>query len=246
MTRQNVKEPLERLKLLGVDIGSIIDVGVNESTPSLMSAFPQHQHVLIEPIDDYFTAIKRNYSRFKFELLPYAANDVDGVVYLESEKKYGGRQVSHSRIVAEPNQSTREVKSLRLDTMLAGIELIEPLLLKIDVEGADVPEAILRGAPDTLRRSSCVVIEMTVPKFMDRARLIEAAGFQLFDLFDACYYRDTLWQVDAVFVRSELIAANQRLRPMSVLPFDPSVWQPMKPHVSLGERVRRFVARKLR
>jgi hypothetical protein len=51
-----------------------------------------------------------------------------------------------------------------------------PSLLKIDVEGPDVPAQILRGARDFLQRTSVVVIEMTVDKFMERAILLHETG----------------------------------------------------------------------
>ncbi len=222
---------LTNLKHAGVPIETIIDVGVNYSTPALMQAFPKHKHVLIEPISEYFPSIRTNYSGMDYELIEAAANDVDGDVFIESEAKFGDGKVSHSRIVDAPSAKTRTVPSLRLDTMLRPFGLAEPYLLKIDVEGADVPSAILRGATETLRKSSCVVIEMTVPKFVERAVLIADAGFQLFGIEDLCYYGGTLWQADVIFVRNDIIAANPKLRPMTIEPFDKDLWHQPRPPV---------------
>jgi hypothetical protein len=98
-------------------------------------------------------------------------------------------------------------------------------LLKIDVEGWEVPQKILAGAKNTLSRTSVVVIEMTVDTFLARANILAASGFALWDHVDLCYYDNALWQTDAIFVAKDLKAKMPSLAPMHRKPFNPKVWQ---------------------
>lgn len=220
---------LTSLRKAGVPIGTIIDVGVNSSTPTLINAFPTHKHILIEPISDYFDTIHRNYRGMNYHLVEAAANDKDGKVYIESAAKYGDGKISHSHIVDGPGPNRREVPSLKVDTILAGMSgLGQNFLLKVDIEGFRVTEAILDGAADTMKHSSIVMIEMTAPEMCEQMGLMGKAGFQLFELEDICYYDGVLWQMDGIFVRKDIIAANPALKPMSTPPFNPKLWQPMR------------------
>jgi hypothetical protein len=74
---------LERLKTMGMPIGSIIDVGVLSSTPDLIRAFPDKKHLLIEPIVEWNEPIARAYASIDHELVNVAASDADGEVALE-------------------------------------------------------------------------------------------------------------------------------------------------------------------
>jgi hypothetical protein len=51
------------LKALGVEFGSILDVGVSEDTPSLRVAFPGLQHYLFEAVAAHFPSKEKNYGR---------------------------------------------------------------------------------------------------------------------------------------------------------------------------------------
>ena len=67
---------------------------------------------------------------------------------------------------------------------------------------------MLAGAVETLKRTSIVMIEVTVHTMMPRLQRLMDAGFQLFDLTEPAYYDDSLWQCDAVFVRGDLYAGH--------------------------------------
>ncbi len=225
MRQTRLSDSLRALKSSGLPIGTILDVGIQYATPPLMEVFPDKKHILFEPIEDYFPQIAKNYAAIDHQLIHAAVSDSDGEVNIHSERKTLGNTISHSYIVKEATTASRLVKSLRLDTFLESADLLPPYLLKVDVEGAETPAAILRGAEKTLAQSSAVVIEMTVDRFMERARLLEAAGFGLWDLVDLCYYGDCLWQVDAVFVSLDYKAQIPALRPMAQKPFRPELWQ---------------------
>ena len=187
-------ESLRLLRRLELPIDTILDVGIQHSTPSLIEVFPDKRHILFEPIDDYFNQIAKNYSSVDYELVNAAVCDVDGTVTLHSERKTLGNEISHSWIVQKATETSRIVDSIRLDTFLSKKNRLGSCLLKIDVEGADIPASILQGGLETLANTSVVVIEMTVDRFMQRAKLLDQAGFDIWDIVDLCYYGDCLWR----------------------------------------------------
>lgn len=226
MTRKaQLAESLRILRTCGLPIHTILDVGVQHSTPPLLDVFPDKRHLLFEPIVEYHPYIMTNYSRVAHRIVGAAVSDIDGLVHLHSERRTRDNAISHSYIVMEEANSTRQVQSVRLDSFLARDEEQPPYLLKIDVEGAEIPTAILRGAPKTLSHTSAVVIEMTVDRFMQRAALLDFEGFDLWDLVDLCYYGDCLWQTDAVFVSRRYQSELPMLRPMHQPPFRRELWQ---------------------
>ena len=221
----STRESLQLLRDLGLSVGDVLDVGVQTGTPALVEVFPDRTHHLFEPVDDYFAAIERNYASIAHHLVHAAVSDAEGVVHLHSARKLGNAVISHSWITDAPSESTREVAAITLDHYLGRAAATGPYLLKVDVEGAAVPAAILRGAAQTLQQCAIVVIEMTVERFFERAALLEAAGFDLWDLTSLCYYGDCLWQFDAVYVRREDKRRLPALSPMHVQPFRREAWQ---------------------
>lgn len=218
-------ESLRLLRGLGLPVGTILDVGVRHLTWPLIEVFPDKKHVLFEPITDYFPQIRKYYASIDYELVNAAVYDVDGTVSIHSERKTLGDEISHSYIVQNATDTSHVVDCIRLDTFLLTRDIFCPYLLKIDVEGPDIPVAILQGCQQTLTQTSVVVIEMTVDRFVERASLLDKAGFGIWDIVDLCYYGECLWQVDALFVSRRYLAEISSLRPMHQQPFCPQLWQ---------------------
>lgn len=225
MREPKVRDSLRAAKAAGLEIGQVIDVGIQHSTPTLIEVFPEVHHTLFEPVEEFYPHIRRNYAGLSHTLVEAAVADSDGVLALKTEKKTRGDDISHSYLTGAASKDTRQVQVLKLDSYFAGRASTPPYLLKIDVEGATIPAAILRGATKVLEQTALVMIEMTVDTFMERAIILHEAGFDLWDICDLCYYGNSMWQVDAMFVSRTLKQKNIRFRPMHEKPFRPELWQ---------------------
>ncbi len=225
MRNAKVRECLQQLRKSKVDITHIIDVGIQHSTPALIETFPDLRHYLFEPVEEYYPHIRRNYEKIDYNLVEAAVSDTDAELILKTQKKTRGDEISHSFLTSTRTADTRTVRALRLDSYFASHSPANQYLLKVDVEGADVPSAILRGAKGIMNNVAVVMIEMTVDRFMDRAIILHNEGFDLWELADLCYYGDCLWQFDAFFIRRDIKKANIDLRPMSQVPFRSDLWQ---------------------
>lgn len=225
MREAKIHNSLETLKNIGVSFDAVVDVGIQHSTPVLIDIFPDIHHYLFEPIKEYYPFIKQNYKNLRFDLIEVAVSDHDGDLVIHSEKKTRGDEISHSYIVDKPTATSRTVKTISLDSFQHARNLQGNFLLKIDVEGPDVPSRIISGASKMLKSCSVVIIEMTVDTFMQRAILLHNAGFDIWDICDLCYYGECLWQGDVVFIKRELKQAKLSLRPMHKRPFQSNLWQ---------------------
>jgi FkbM family methyltransferase len=229
-------DSLQALRHFSVPIRSVLDVGVNQGSPSLTAAFPDLEHWLFEPVSGFQEAIARHYAAIRHQLFPVALSNVDGEAYQVSLAMDGGGAATHSQLVThlgewEHDPRVRHVESIqrrKLDTVLADHALESPHLLKVDVDGVELD--VLRGGTETLRRCSVVVVEAPHSQILERLRFVTEAGFDLFDIVDSCYYGGVLWQVDLIFVARSIMQENPEMRPMSKPPFDPAQWWSVPDH----------------
>jgi FkbM family methyltransferase len=222
--RYTKKTSLEVLKEKGVEIKTVIDIGVNRETPELMAAFPDKKHLLFEPVTEYHNDIQRNYHDIPHELFPIALAEKSSEGYLNTIDVTGGGGVSHSSICLNPSNNSRQITIAALDDVLKSRNDSAPYLIKIDVDGVELQ--ILNGATQTLKKCACVIIECPMSldhrMFFDRANFLNNSGFILWDIVDFCYYKNELSQVDLVFVSSEM--KQKYLAPWNQAQFDPSKW----------------------
>lgn len=239
-----LRDSLRTLKDCGLGVRTVLDVGVLSGTPPLIEAYPEARHHLFEPARVHFPEIRRRYRRIDHELHEVAVSDTEGTCYLTCRSIVGGGRVTHAEIGDRPRTaadvsgfiSCDEIPKRTLDSILEGRELRRPVLLKIDVDGHELP--VLRGAARTLEASTIVVLEAPLTRgpecaFFERANFVRERGFELVDVVDPAYYDGILWQADLVFLRSEEIRERPRLRPFQgeEFRFDGRRWDP------LGERL---------
>jgi FkbM family methyltransferase len=201
---------LRFLQQNGLPLGTVIDIGVQQKTQSLMEIFPDKMHVLVEPIEENYPEIERNYHGIKHQLVRAAASDNDrsGEIEVKTLKPDAGLFTS-SLVVEDstlkgfiPVVGRRKVQEVRLDTLLEQNDWPKPFLLKIDVDGHEL--RVLQGALETLKHVSCVVLEASIANFVKRAAFLEDAGFVFWDIVDLGYYRGNMFLADIIFVSTEV------------------------------------------
>jgi FkbM family methyltransferase len=193
----------------GIRIGTVLDVGVLDGTPELKAHFPGAFHLLFEPVVELNAIIARNYNGVRHEIANVAVSDKTGEteIWLERLFDVQGAEFSHSHVAAAAQPAPdghvhRTVPMTTLDDFVRDRELPEPYLLKIDIDGHELPA--IAGATETLKKCAVVIVEAQVAELPQRISAVAAQGFTLFDLVEPCYYDHALWQCDAVFLREDL------------------------------------------
>jgi FkbM family methyltransferase len=189
-----------------VPIETIIDVGAQLCTPELTFVFPDKPHLLFEPVREYIEHIRVNYNKINYTLVEAAVSDKEGEVTLQIRAIGGSATITHSGMVSGPADSIdkRVVPMVTLDGYLLRHPQKPPYLVKLDVDGCE--EQIMRGAEETLKNTSVVIVEGTKGNLTERITFLEARGFEIFDLVEACYYDQSFWQCDAVMLKRSLHA----------------------------------------
>jgi FkbM family methyltransferase len=228
-----MEDSLRTLVAFGVPVQSVIDVGVQNMTEQLINVFPNLKHILVEPVESYIDQIRKSYQGVEHEIHNVALSDANGSAFQVGLAEDGGDSITHSflsdrKITREEREQVRECKPIRkitLDSLIVDLQIPYPSLLKIDVDGHELP--ILKGARNALGHISVVVVEATLGTTLERAGFMKNNGFQLFDVVDPAYYYGVLSQVDLIFVRNDIWEQNDDLRPWQTKTFDWEHWKPL-------------------
>lgn len=215
---------LQFLKEVGIEIGTVLDVGAQTDTPELRVHFPKARHLLFEPASEFHASLRHNYAGMDHEIVRAALSDHDGEGHLRKVSIDGGA-VTHAALVGDGDEAgTETVPTLRLDTFMRTREDPKPYLLKIDIDGLEL--AVVGGADGIWPDIACVIIEATMATLVERMNAVAQKGFRPFDIVDHCYYHGVLSQVDLVFV-AERLFDNPNLRPWQTKPFRWKHWIPI-------------------
>lgn len=194
------KNSLQFLRVQGLSIATVIDIGVQTKTKELIEVFPDVKHILFEPVKEYHSAIAENYKNINHELVECALSNGNGTAILNVVSKDNKNStITHSQIGAQKNTPlAREVKKMTLDSFMKKNNYPKPYLLKIDVDGHEIP--ILEGSVNTLQDVTCVVIEAPLHSLLERTQFLVSRGFFLWDIVDFAYYYENLSQVDVILL----------------------------------------------
>lgn len=199
---------LERLKSLGFDPATVIDVGVASGTPELYRVFSRAHHVLIEPMREFVEDLRSIADRLEHaDVVLAAAGEAAGQTTLNVGPEL--KLTSRGRLLdgGFPAHEQRLVPTVTLDDVWRERGLRAPALLKIDVEGSEL--GVLRGAEEMLKHTDCVVLECWFRQVFSHAPLANAViehmaarGFRIDDFMELAYGPDGhLRTADCLFVR---------------------------------------------
>lgn len=211
---------------------SVIDVGVQSGTQPLLEVFGDIPHILVEPVGAWRDEVGRSYkgAGIEFTFVEAAASDADGLADLEMINLLPGAIPSHSHIRLgalgrDPNLTYRETATRRVDSLIQELDPPSPLLLKIDVDGADLD--VIEGSVGALDRICAIAIETSVKNFPIRVNRLIELGFEPIEIYDLCYYDNRFVQADILFVNSAIVPPEKTRFYKDG--FDIALWSEHKP-----------------
>lgn len=216
---------LARLKKAGIPIKQVVDVGVNKKTIELIAAFPELKHWLFEIDPGYNEDIAKEYQSIDYSLFNIGLSDLHQSIYRVSFSIHKNGIRTHTRLADNPVKvdgqeiiECERIEIQRFDSLEVNIGA--NFILKIDVDGKDIN--VLRGFGKHLSAASVIIVEATANKIEALLGLARDQGFALMDIVDRIYYGNSLYQVDLIFVRRDLI--NPTLSP-NIKDFQNELWQ---------------------
>jgi len=207
--RNTLKGAFEHLKQLGLQPGTVIDGGAADGTPELYLTFPDSQHLLIEPLEEFKPALERLKLTYpKLDYVIAAASSRLGTSTINVHKDLFGSSLFLENEDSSVNGVPRSISTVTIDQLCLSAR--PPFLLKLDVHGSEL-DALL-GAEDTLLKAECVVIETYLfgifaggPQFHDVYSHMANRGFVLYDIVGIEYrpLDNAVHQLDAIFVPAD-------------------------------------------
>lgn len=192
---------LKQIDRMGIPVKTVLDVGVQTMTKPLMEHYLHLRHFLFEPVKERHGDIAKNYENVDHVLEGVALSDEDGESFLETSTIRNDLAVTHARLKKEPKGDYRTIKTARLDSIMKEHDAEKPYLLKIDVDGVEL--SILKGATETLKECSIVILEAHPRDFLERSGFLFQQGFVLLDVVDICYYEGIFRQFDMIFANKK-------------------------------------------
>lgn len=168
------------------DLRTVIDVGANRGQFALyaLARFPSAQIVAFEPLPEAREHMVRLFEgEGRVEVVPFALGETEGEVVMHLSARddsssllpVGERQVS--AFPGTDEVGTTRVNVRTLDNVLADRELVHPALLKVDVQGFELP--VLRGAEQTLRSFDQILVEASFAELYEGQALFPAVSHHL-------------------------------------------------------------------
>ena len=206
--RTTMGDVLDHIKTIGFKPASVIDVGVAYGTPDLYQCFPDARFLLVEPMAEWEPTLKKILNRIHGDYVLAAAGPLAGTATLNVHEDLSGTTALPERGGTALTGTVREVRMVRLDTLCREMNLEGPLLIKVDVQGAEL--SVMDGATGVLDETEVVILETNLmeffengPQFYDVVHYMKQRGFVVYDVIGG-HYRpldNALAGMDLVFVK---------------------------------------------
>lgn len=182
---------MSRLARQGVCPQTILDIGANVGQFAVAAAklFPDATVYSFEPDPETVQALRKNVSALeRVKVRELALGEAPGEVVFNVNKN---TQVSSilplhpGRLEAFPDATVSKTIKVQVDTLdrvFQNVELVQPILLKIDVQGYE--DRVLKGACDLLQRVDYILFEASLRPlyegertFVEMIKLMEGFGY---------------------------------------------------------------------
>lgn len=204
---------LQTAAAVGFAPATILDVGAARGAWSRQAAqvWPEAKFLLVDPLEENRAALAQAVGRLSdaaFQMAAVGREAGSTVMHVHSD--LDGSSLYEEREEAVEG-TTRSVGMTTVDRLVRDYALRAPLLLKADVQGAEL--AVVDGAELTLKQTELVVLEVSLfdffrgaaPQLGELVAAMGERGFVVWDIFGMGYrpLDGALSQVDMAFVRRE-------------------------------------------
>jgi FkbM family methyltransferase len=193
----------------GLKPETVIDVGAADGTPPLYEVFPEANHILIEPLEEFTPNLSQLVTQLKkAEYIIAAATSKPGSILINVHPDLVGSSIYKEEEDSNVNGVERIVNAVTLDDICRDRGTKGPYLIKIDTQGSELD--VLIGAEEIFQETEFIVLEVSLFEFFkggsqldDCIKFMKERGFVVYDIFDLQYrlLDGAMSQVDMAFVR---------------------------------------------
>lgn len=199
---------MRHLASLGYSPELVIDVGAASGTDELLHVFPGSRYLWIEPLQEFEESLKRLSTKYKGNYIISACGRDHVPVPFHVHSSLTGSSIFQESEGDSADGYVRQVPMCRLDDLVEKYHLEGEILLKVDVQGAELE--VLEGAGPLLSLFEVVILEVSLFRFMstnpelyDVIAYMKQKGFASYDIVGSKtrLLDGALAQVDIVFVK---------------------------------------------
>ena len=221
LARNGMDGLLRHVQSVGFVPATVIDVGAayGAFTRECRSVFPAARYILVEPLVEYESALKKLTDAVPAAhyVTAVASAHVGEATLNVHADLVGSSLLSEVEKNTQVNGVPRTVRAITLDGLIEEAGATGPFLLKVDVQGAELE--VLRGAERMFADTELILLEVSLfrffeegPDFSDVVAYMKACGFVAYDI-SGFQYRpldNALAQVDVVFVKEAGLFRTQQ------------------------------------
>ena len=213
---QNLEGEFKWLKEF--DFKTILDIGANEGqfADKMHAVFPAATIYSFEPIPETFAVLTKNFENVpQIKPVNIAIGDAAGEISFNKNES-----TASSSFLKMTNQHTdnfyfaikTEPISVKVDTLenaMKEMDLVLPLLIKIDVQGFE--DKVIKGGTEVIKKADLVFCEVSFVELYNGQSLFEKTfqtfkdlGFKYIGSIDQLRSPETnhILQADAIFIKS--------------------------------------------
>jgi FkbM family methyltransferase len=202
------------------DIKTVVDIGANEGqfATDFTAIFPSAQFHCFEPLDVPFTLLKKRFIKNKnVTVYNFALGEKEEELVMNLNEftpsssflKMNENHTTSFSHAVNTRQCNIHVK--RLDDIAASLNLTEPFLVKIDVQGFE--DKVLAGGLNTVKDATIIIVEVSFKELYENQPLFDKIyqtvtnlGFRYGGNFEQLLSPITneVLQADALFIKKGL------------------------------------------
>lgn len=184
------KELRRRLQwLINMNFRTILDIGANtgQFASTISAMMPMALLYSFEPLPDCYESLVANFKDSpNFKALNLALGNKEGKITMNRNEFTPSSSILpmadlHKETYPFTQTScVQEVKIARLDDLATQLDIDEPLLIKLDVQGYE--NRVIEGGQKTFSKAKALIIEMSIEELYNEQKLFDDIYMQLKDL----------------------------------------------------------------
>jgi FkbM family methyltransferase len=170
----DIYETLDQPWIHDLQIITVLDIGANtgQFALALNAVLPNSKIYSFEPIPECFEVLQKSIQGISnMQAFNTAIGNQSGKLSFErckSSLSSSFRKMTDVHKIAFPETSEHETINVaieKLDYLASQLEIVEPLLIKIDVQGFE--DQVLRGGHETIKKAKIIIIETSFAKLYE-------------------------------------------------------------------------------